>query len=193
PEYRGYALRYASNLLPGLVVIAPLAIYWYNMDRATSSFYGFSASKINLKTYFAILLLVAPVVCAASFGGDFQATYPRYKFGMPTDANSLAIPGFELCYGIDFVFVELLFRGFMVMAFTRYLGSGAILPMVVVYAFIHFQKPMGEAIGSVFGGIVLGVISYNTKSIYGGVILHLGVAYMMEAAGTLQMLYRSAH
>jgi membrane protease YdiL (CAAX protease family) len=55
---------------------------------------------------------------------------------------------------------------------------------VVVYAMIHFEKPLLEAISSIVGGTVLGVISHRTRSIYGGVILHLGIAYMMEMAGS---------
>lgn len=187
-----YIVRYASNLLPGVIAVVPLWVYWYIHDRSTSHFYGFSTSNIRLRTYAAILLLLAPLILAASFSPDFREAYPRYKFGLPTTlpaAEQHALVGlFQVCYGFDFVFVELFFRGFMVMAFARFLGSGAILPMVVVYAFIHFQKPLGEALGSIGGGLALGIISYNTKSIYGGVILHLGVAYLMEMAGTLQRL-----
>jgi hypothetical protein len=192
PQFYWYANRYASNLLPGFAILIPLAWYWRTHDKHSSRFYGFSSSSINLKTYFAIIALLVPIVAIASFAGDFQSAYPRYKFGLPqhltaTEASGL-IGGFEFCYGVDFVFVELLFRGFFVLAFARYLGSASILPMVVAYAFIHFQKPMGEAIGSIAGGFVLGIIAYRTTSIYGGVILHLGVAYIMEIAGTIHLL-----
>ena len=39
---------------------------------------------------------------------------------------------------------------------------------------------------SVFGGLVLGIIAYHTRTIWGGVILHLGVAWGMEALAFLQ-------
>jgi hypothetical protein len=192
PTLHTYLARYASNLLPGIIAVIPVGIYWYAHDRTTSNLYGFSTSNIRLRTYVAILLILIPIIFAASLDPDFREAYPRYKFGLPTSlagGERHALVGlFQVCYGFDFVFVELFFRGFMVMAFVRFLGSGSILPMVVVYAFIHFQKPMGEALGSIFGGLALGIISYNTKSIYGGVILHLGVAYLMELAGSLHMM-----
>jgi membrane protease YdiL (CAAX protease family) len=59
--------------------------------------------------------------------------------------------------------------------------------MVVAYAMIHFEKPLLEALSSIFGGLVLGIISYRTKSIYGGVIIHLGIASTMEIAGAFHM------
>ena len=193
PEtFHAYAVRCTSNLLPGLIMFVPIAIYWYVKDRSGSRLYGFSASGINLRTYASIVLLLMPIVLAASFSNDFQAAYPRYKFGLPGlsgPEKSGLVSLFEICYGVDFVFVELFFRGFMVMAFSRYLGSASILPMVVAYAFIHFQKPLGEAIASIVGGLVLGIISYRTKSIYGGIILHLGVAFLMELAGSLHVLF----
>jgi membrane protease YdiL (CAAX protease family) len=52
--------------------------------------------------------------------------------------------------------------------------------MCVYYITIHFGKPLGETISSFFGGLLLGVIAYRTKSIYGGIIVHLGIAYLME-------------
>jgi len=46
---------------------------------------------------------------------------------------------------------------------------------------------MGEAISSFAGGLLLGIISYHTKSIWGGFIIHLGIAGLMELAGFISM------
>jgi len=87
---------------------------------------------------------------------------------------------YELFYGFDFLSVELFFRGFLVIALSRFVGKDAILPMVAVYCFLHFGKPAGEAISSIFGGYILGILAYSSRNIYGGLIAHLGVAWGME-------------
>jgi hypothetical protein len=38
----------------------------------------------------------------------------------------------------------------------------------------------------VIGGYILGVVAYETKSIWGGVIVHLGIAWMMEVVAFAQ-------
>jgi membrane protease YdiL (CAAX protease family) len=95
---------------------------------------------------------------------------------------------FELVYGWDFVATEWIFRGFFVIGMASVMGPRAVLPMVVTYAFLHFGKPLGETIGSVFGGYILGVIALRTGSIWGGIAIHLGVAWLMEIAAFLQRL-----
>jgi hypothetical protein len=90
---------------------------------------------------------------------------------------------FEAGYGSDFFTIEFFFRGFVVIAFARYAGKHAILPMAAFYCSIHFGKPLFECITSYFGGIALGVVVYNTRSIWGGLIVHLGIAWLMELAG----------
>lgn len=93
---------------------------------------------------------------------------------------------YELAYGLDFVTVEFLFRGFMVIGLMHVVGRRAVLAMAVVYCFLHFGKPAGEAISSIFGGYILGVIAFETRSIWGGIIVHLGIAWMMEIIGFVQ-------
>ena len=97
---------------------------------------------------------------------------------------------YELSYGIDFVTIEFFFRGFLILAFARYAGKQAILPVAAFYCSIHFGKPLFECITSYFGGIILGAVVFNTRSIWGGLIVHLGIAWLMELAGYLGHLYK---
>jgi membrane protease YdiL (CAAX protease family) len=76
--------------------------------------------------------------------------------------------------------VEIFFRGFLVLAVGRFLGKDAILPMAATYAALHFGKPLGETISSIFGGYILGVVCFRSATIYGGIFLHAGIALMME-------------
>lgn len=67
-----------------------------------------------------------------------------------------------------------------------FLGRSGVLAMAVIYCSLHFGKPAGEAISSIFGGYILGIVAYETKSVWGGVIVHVGIAWLMELIGYLQ-------
>jgi hypothetical protein len=36
-----------------------------------------------------------------------------------------------------------------------------------------------------FGGLILGIVVYHTRTIVGGLMVHLGIAWMMELGGYL--------
>lgn len=169
-----------------LVVTMALFVVWKIYDR-TQPFYGLNTSKLELKPYIIMLLLMIPLVAAASTQPDFLALYPKLKNVelLTNKSNAWYKLLYELSYGSDFFTIELFFRGFLIMAYAKWAGKDVILPMALFYCTIHFGKPIGECISSFFGGIILGVITYNTQSIYGGLIVHLGIAWLMEIGGYL--------
>jgi hypothetical protein len=63
---------------------------------------------------------------------------------------------------------------------AKLLGKDAVLPMVATYVVLHFGKPMGETISSIFGGYILGILALYSKNIWGGIFLHGGTAFLME-------------
>ena len=135
-----------------------------------------------------MLLIMVPLVAAASFQKDFLYVYPKLKniqFFFENENSGWYKFLYELSYGSDFVTIELFFRGFLILAFVKWAGKEAILPMAVFYCTIHFGKPLGECISSYLGGIILGVITYNTQTIFGGLLVHLGIAWLMELGGYL--------
>jgi hypothetical protein len=176
-----------------LLMFIPIYVYWKYNDRS-QPFYGFTTQNLSLRPYFILLLLMIPLIAAAATQQDFQAVYPKLKSvtGLK-NMNDLSLGMkllFEISYGIDFINIELFFRGFLVLAFIKFAGKDVILPMACFYCTIHFGKPLAECISSYFGGIILGVIVYHTRSIYGGLLVHLGIAWLMELAGYLGNVYR---
>ena len=174
------------------VVALALYIVWLIFDK-DQPFYGISTKHFKAKPYFIMLLIMVPLIAAASTQPDFLALYPKLK--NIQQLSSQRGHGFykllyELSYGSDFLSIELFFRGFLLLAFVKWAGKDAILPMAIFYCTIHFGKPLGECISSYFGGLVLGIVTYNTRSIFGGLIVHLGIAWLMELGGYLGNLYR---
>lgn len=175
---------------PSLVVIitALLFIIWrlYEPDQP---FYGIKTKGINWRPYWIMLLIMLPLIALASTQPDFLAVYPKLKSiqGIFNDPGTTVWHKllFELSYGTDFITIELFFRGFLILAFIKWAGKEAILPMACFYCTIHFGKPLGECISSYFGGMILGIVVYNTRSIFGGLIVHLGIAWLMELGGYL--------
>lgn len=121
-------------------------------------------------------------------------TYPIYRsYGGASFAEYFALPEFvskllfELAYGSSFFSVELFFRGFLILALSRFLGKDVVYPMVYAYCILHFGKPMGETISSIFGGYILGVIALESRNIWGGVLIHAGIAILMDIAALMQL------
>jgi hypothetical protein len=174
---------------PLLVMITGVILFilWRIVDKKYQPFYGLKTKGIDWKPYLLMLLIMVPLVAAASTQADFLAVYPKLK----AIAGVYHEPGihwwhkllFELSYGSDFITIELFFRGFLILAFIKFAGKDAILPMACFYCAIHFGKPLGECISSYFGGMILGIVVYNTRSILGGLMVHLGIAWMMELGG----------
>jgi len=173
-----------NDVFRWLYLVIPVTIVWVIFDRK-QTLYGVSLKHHKAKVYWILLLCMVPLIVGASFLSDFLDYYPRYHKLEAFEPPVWKIWVFEIFYGIDFSSIELFFRGFMVMAFIKYVGPGAILPMASFYLSIHYGKPMGEAISSFFGGTILGVISYHSRSIFGGVMVHAGIAWLMEIGGTI--------
>lgn len=169
-----------------IIITAILLLIWKYYD-SHQPFYGIKIKGIDWRPYLLMLLIMLPLIAAASTQADFLAVYPKLN----AVAGISNEPGlqwwhkllFELSYGSDFIGIELFFRGFLILAFVKWVGKDAILPMACFYCSIHFGKPLGECISSYFGGIILGIVVYHTRSVLGGLLVHLGIAWLMELGG----------
>jgi len=185
-----YLIRIFSRL-QGVPIMLLLSLLLYLIIRDIKpSDMGLRLRKVNLRPFFALIIIIIPMIVWASFNNNFLNTYPGFKpwdyevlFKIPKLITSVI---YEFVYGIDFIAIEFAFRGLLVILIARYIGKDAVLPMAVVYCFLHFGKPEVETISSFLGGYFLGVVALSTRSIAPGVILHLSLAFMMDTAAYIQ-------
>ena len=175
-----------------LVLSAVLFLIW-KMQNSGEPFYGLKSRGFEARPYWIMLLIMVPLITAASTQPDFLAMYPKLKnisYLRKENHPGLYQILYELSYGSDFISIELFFRGFLVLAFAKWFGKDAIIPMALFYCTIHFGKPLGECISSYFGGLILGVVTFRTGTILRGLMVHLGIAWLMELGGFLGNLWK---
>lgn len=132
------------------------------------------------------LLLLSPIlvfVVLVSLGEDFVNHYPFYNQAGRSWLDFLL---WELLYISQFIFLEFFFRGFMVNALRPAIGANAVWVMCVPYLMIHFPKLWLEATGAILFGLFLGILALQSRSIWGGVLVHAGVALSMDIAALLR-------
>lgn len=132
------------------------------------------------------LLLLSPIllfVVLVSLGEEFVNHYPFYDKAGRSWLDFLL---WQLLYMSQFIFLEFFFRGFMLNALRPAIGANAIWVMCVPYLMIHFPKLWLEATGAILFGLFLGILALQSRSIWGGVLVHAGVALSMDIAALLR-------
>jgi membrane protease YdiL (CAAX protease family) len=190
-EDKLYALTYWVGIIILFYGIVPLIIIKFVFKDKFSN-YGLSI-KGALKDYKIYLLLIGimlPIVITASFTESFQHKYPFYKL---QEGEGL-FPRFfiwECLYLLQFFAVEFFFRGFMLHGNKQRFGFYSILVMTIPYCMIHFGKPLPETLAAIVAGLVLGVLSLKSNSIWLGVAIHFSVAITMDFCSLWQKGYFS--
>ncbi len=182
-----YYLRSINWVVRVIVLLLPVFLIWLIKDKNNQPFYG-TKPLDSLQPYLLMLLIMIPLLLLAGTQKDFLAVYPKAKILSILPVRRWQYAVYELCYGFDFISIEFFFRGFLILALVQICGMHCIIPAACFYCTIHLGKPMGEAISSFFGGTLLAIISYHTGSIWGGLIVHLGIAWLMEVVGFIMVL-----
>jgi membrane protease YdiL (CAAX protease family) len=131
----------------------------------------------HLWIYAVMFVAFLPIVIIASVNESFRETYPFYRMA---NRSHVDLWSWEALYVAQFISLEFFFRGFLLEGLRRVIGSNAIFVMIVPYCMIHYGKPMPETFGAIGAGLVLGTLAMRTRSIWGGVLIHVGVAMTMD-------------
>jgi membrane protease YdiL (CAAX protease family) len=161
----------------GYVALPWVAIAVMPGERIRDYFLGLGDLRRHALIYLGLYLLVLPLVVVASRGEEFRLAYPFYKWA---NRSALDFWLWQALYATQFVALEFFFRGFMLAGLRRSFGAGAIFVMIVPYCMVHFGKPLPETLGAIVAGVVLGALAMRSRSIWGGVWVHLAVAVTMD-------------
>jgi membrane protease YdiL (CAAX protease family) len=127
--------------------------------------------------YLVMFALILPIVIQASTTKSFRHTYPFYRMA---NRSQFDLWTWQALYAAQFLSLEFFFRGFLLQGLRRAMGSNAIFVMIVPYCMIHYGKPLPETLGAIGAGVILGTLAMRTRSIWGGVLIHVGVATTMD-------------
>lgn len=182
-----FYLQNVCYYLVGSVSIVSFLIIFKWATTKRLGLYGMTRSVRYLRVYLLIFLVLIPMFIVVSATQQFQTYYPRvcavpYE-GVFGWADWKAISFFEFGYANDFFAVESLFRGALVVGLSKWLGARTVLPMALTYMSIHIGKPDLELCSSVIGGYILGALAYRTQHLWGGIVMHLGIAMLFEILG----------
>lgn len=182
-----FLIRLIFFFKANITTLPLLIIAKYLWDRKEKGLYGLTISNKHIAAYMSLFLFLLPFLAWISFTPDFMRAYPIYRYwwyeGIFHWENWQHTIIFESVYASFYVITELVMRGALIIGMASILGRHAILPMVAMYCVLHFGKPIGETISSIFGGYILGVLAYQTRHIWGGVIIHIAIALSMEVMG----------
>lgn len=176
-----FSARFYSRVNSLLIYSLIFIILGVIIGKGKDKVFGFLEFKIKWKVYVYFLLAMIPLLLLAATQSDFLQTYPRLHISRFSIEEYFSyFFKYEPFYLLDFVFLEWFFRGFMVIMLAKFIDKRAVILIAGIYCAFHFGKPMAECISSFFGGYILGYMSYRTKSIWGGVMVHMGIAFLMD-------------
>ena len=161
----------------GYVVIPMLVILCLPGERIRDYNVSFKNFPRHFLLYLAMFCVFFPVVILASRNPEFRHTYPFYRMA---NRSQFDLWSWEALYAAQFISLEFFFRGFLLQGLRRAFGANAVFVMIVPYCMIHYGKPMPETFGAIGAGLLLGTLAMRTRSIWGGVLIHIGVATTMD-------------
>lgn len=167
----------------GFFLIPAICIKWVFKEKLAD--YGLQTGEVrqHVKWYVLLTLPIIGFAVLVSFRDDFSSKYPFYDLAFRSWSDLLL---WEIIYIVQFISLEFFFRGFMLRSTQHVFGASAILVMCLPYTMLHFQKPWLEATGAILFGLFLGILAMRSKSIWGGVGVHVTIALTMDIAALTQ-------
>jgi len=176
-EYYSFCWWSAARVVGYVLIPFPIWKLLFPKDSLLDMGFRTKGFFSHIWIYGVCLAFVIPAMLLVSRQPDFGSYYPFYKHASRSWFDLIL---WEAIYFAQFLSLEMFFRGWIVGALRKTMGSGAIFAMAVPYCMIHYGKPYLEANGAIVAGVVLGSLAMRTRSIYAGFLVHITVAFSMD-------------
>lgn len=168
-----------------LMFIVPMTLIFLVLKLKPSDF-GFRIGdyKFGLKTYFLFMVFMIPVLWIASGSESFAKAYPQG--GMRIRENLPVLLYYELFVGFYMLAWEFFWRGFMLFGLKEKFGFYAIFIQMIPFFILHRGKPELETFSSIFGGLILGIQAWRSKSFLYCFLTHWSVMIFVDLVSVLR-------
>lgn len=176
PKFHQHAWSHASALV--LLMLVPLGLAWRIEGLNPRALgLGVRGARREFLLVLALWLAFLPVLWLFSGTPDFQRVYPRFP---PAETDAFLFWAYEIAYLVKWTAWEFFFRGFMLFALLRVIGTNAVVVSTIPFVLMHFGKPEPEVLGALVAGPLLCWLALRSRSIWPGVCLHWACATSMD-------------
>lgn len=156
-------------------------------EPASPSGWGFGNWRLGLAVSGVFALVALALSAYGSTRADFQATYPMCLAARGSAGRLFA---FDVSLVLYFIAWESFFRGYLTLGLEKTFGVWAAFIQMLPFVVVHYDKPFLEALSSVFGGLIVGLLALRTRSFWYGALIHIVLAVGMDLLVTGRVGWR---
>src|SRR5258706_2258617 len=180
-----YATLYWDSADGFLMFIVPMILIFFVLKGKPRD-YGFAIGdyKFGLTTYAIFMAVMIPVIWIISGNKSFADAYPQG--GIKIRENPSILLYYELFVGFYMLAWEFFWRGYMLFGLKKKFGYYAIFIQMIPFFILHRGKPELETFSSIFGGLILGVQAWRSRSFLYCFLTHWSVMIFVDFISVLR-------
>ena len=176
-----FRLSFVMERLTGLITLGALPFSLLLLeDFEIKNFIGFGDTFLWPGFLVIIITVLLTLIFTKLVSSRIDLSNGQLTVKNPAVSNNWVIVH-SIVWGLYLFSYELLLRGFLFFSSLELFGIVyAIIINCTIYSIIHIPKGRSEALGAIPFGIILCLITFQTKSIWGAYILHMSLAISMD-------------
>ena len=176
-----FRLSFIMERLTGFITLGVLPYsFFFIEDFEIQNFMGLGGTFSWPGFLYIIITVLLTLIFTKLVSNRIDLSNLQLTIKYPGVSNNWLIEN-SIVWGLYLFSYELLLRGFLLFSSLALFGFVySIIINCLVYSIIHIPKGRAEALGAIPFGIILCLITLQTKSIWGAYILHMSLAVSMD-------------